>query len=54
MGHYINKDAAITDKKLKDAEKTLREDSFKLLRGIVDRLMGQEFGATFVRKAYGI
>ncbi len=54
VGHYINKDAAITDKKLKDAEKTLREDSFKLLRGIVDRLMGQEFGATFVRKAYGI
>ncbi len=54
VAHYIDKDPKITDKKVQEAEKTLRQDCFKLLRGIVDRLMGEEFGATFVRKAYGI
>ncbi|WP_239322358.1 hypothetical protein [Epibacterium sp. Ofav1-8] len=54
VAHYVKKDATVTDKALKDGEKTLRADSFKLMRGICDRLMGQEFGAGFVRKAYGI
>jgi len=54
VAHYVKNDTTVTDRALKDGERTLREDSFKLLRGICDRLMGQEFGATFVRKAYGI
>ncbi|WP_420004543.1 hypothetical protein [Arenibacterium sp. LLYu02] len=54
VAYYLKNDKTITEAKLKEAEKTLRQDSFKLLRGIIDRLMGEEFGATFVRKAYGV
>lgn len=51
---YIDKDATITDRRLKSAEKTLVEDSAKLMRGICSRLMTEEFGAGFVRKAHKI